>query len=251
MERKLSLVGAGPGDPDLISIKGVKTLAEANVVLYDALIHPDLLAYAPKEALKIYVGKRAGNHSYSQEEINRLIINYSFSHGHVVRLKGGDPFIFARGKEEIDYAAGFGIKTQVVPGISSINLAGLYGLPLTLRGKSESFWVVTASSKSGRLAKDVQKVVESSATAVFLMGLSKAANISSAYKKRGKGWMPAAIISNGSLADARVFSCYAENLAQTIQKNQIAAPSIILVGEAIAESDFFAQTVNEKYHVSD
>lgn len=167
MEKKLSLVGAGPGDPDLISVKGIKTLAQADVVLNDALVHPELLNYAPSKALKIYVGKRAGKHSYKQEEINELIIEHVFSHGHVVRLKGGDPFIFARGKEEIDYAESFGINTQVVPGISSINLAGMYSLPLTTRGVNESFWVVTATTKSGELSQDVAKVAETTATAVF------------------------------------------------------------------------------------
>ena len=102
MNAKLTLVGAGPGDPDLISIKGIKALKQADVVLYDALAHPDLLKYAPTRALKIFVGKRVGCHSYKQEEINRLIVEYALTHGHVVRLKGGDPFIFGRGKEELD-----------------------------------------------------------------------------------------------------------------------------------------------------
>lgn len=248
MEKKLSLVGAGPGDPDLISVKGIKTLAQADVVLYDALAHPDLLNYAPSRALKIYVGKRAGQHSLIQEKINGLIVQYAFSHGHVVRLKGGDPFIFARGKEEIDHAESFGIPTQVIPGISSINLAGLYGLPLTTRGINESFWVVTTTTKSGELSTDVGLVAQSNSTAVFLMGLRKAAAISKAYEVQGKGWLPAAIISNGSLENAQVFRTSVANLEATIRNNKVPSPGIILVGESIADENYLETIKNIQDH---
>jgi uroporphyrin-III C-methyltransferase len=250
MEKKLSLVGAGPGDPDLISVKGIKTLAQADVVLYDALVHPELLNYAPSKALKIYVGKRAGKHSYKQEEINELIIENVFSHGHVVRLKGGDPFIFARGKEEIDYAESFGIATQVVPGISSINLAGMYGLPLTTRGVNESFWVVTATTKSGELSQDVAKVAETTATAVFLMGLRKASAISTAYALQDKADLPAAIVSNGSLENAKVYRTTVGQLATTITEQKVASPGIILVGESVAQQNDFTTIKNIKQHVT-
>lgn len=250
MEKKLSLVGAGPGDPDLISVKGIKTLAQADVVLYDALVHPELLNYAPSKALKIYVGKRAGKHSYKQEEINDLIIENVFNHGHVVRLKGGDPFIFARGKEEIDYAESFGISTQVVPGISSINLAGMYGLPLTTRGVNESFWVVTATTKSGELSQDVAKVAETTATAVFLMGLRKAAAISNAYALQDKADLPAAIVSNGSLENAKVYRTTVGQLAHTISEQKVASPGIILVGESVAQQNDFSTIKNLQQHVT-
>ncbi|WP_296618476.1 uroporphyrinogen-III C-methyltransferase [Marivirga sp.] len=249
MEKKLSLVGAGPGDPDLISVKGIKTLAQADVVLYDALVHPELLNYAPSRALKTYVGKRAGKHSYKQEEINDLIIENVFSHGHVVRLKGGDPFIFARGKEEIDYAESFGISTQVVPGISSINLAGMYGVPLTTRGVNESFWVVTATTKSGDLSKDVAKVAETSATAIFLMGLRKAAAISKAYELQDKADLSAVIVSNGSLENAKVYRTTVGQLANTINEQKVASPGIILVGESVAQQNDFATIKSIQQHV--
>ncbi|ADR22965.1 uroporphyrinogen-III C-methyltransferase [Marivirga tractuosa] len=250
MEKKLSLVGAGPGDPDLISVKGIKTLAQADVVLNDALVHPELLNYAPSKALKIYVGKRAGKHSYKQEEINELIIEHVFSHGHVVRLKGGDPFIFARGKEEIDYAESFGINTQVVPGISSINLAGMYSLPLTTRGVNESFWVVTATTKSGELSQDVAKVAETTATAVFLMGLRKAPAISTAYALQDKADLPAAIVSNGSLANAKVYRTTVGHLAQTISEQKVASPGIILVGESVVQQNDFTTIKSLQQHVT-
>ena len=113
---KVTLIGAGPGDPDLITVKGVKALKNANVILYDSLINRELLAYAPNAKL-IFVGKRKGLHSFTQDEINELIVRNAFEYGNAVRLKGGDPFIFGRGSEEIDYIESFGIETEVVPGI--------------------------------------------------------------------------------------------------------------------------------------
>src|ERR1051325_10324749 len=115
---KLTLVGAGPGDPELISVKGLNTLKEADVVLYDALVNPELLANAPN-ALTLYVGKRAGHQEKTQDEINQLIVEYALQYGHLVRLKGGDPFVFGRGQEEIEYAEKFGIETAVIPGMTS------------------------------------------------------------------------------------------------------------------------------------
>ena len=152
----LTLVGAGPGDPELFTLKGVKALSTADVVLYDALVNKDLLDYAPAKAQKVFVGKRAGKHSLKQEEINELIVEYAFNYGHVVRLKGGDPFVFGRGHEEIAYAAAFGIDSSVVPGISSsIAVPEMQKIPVTARGYSESFWVVTGTTKEGELSKDI------------------------------------------------------------------------------------------------
>lgn len=243
MEARLTLVGAGPGDPDLITVKGIKALASADVVLYDALVHPDLLDYVPDRAKKIYVGKRAGKHSFKQEEINALIVEHAFGSGHVVRLKGGDPYIFARGREEQDYAESFGIPVQVVPGVSSINMVGMYGLPLTLRGISESFWVVTATSQHGQLTKDVTKVAESSATGVFLMGLSQLNKIAEIYKELGKGHLPAIVVSKGSLPDGKVLGTSIDQLQVLVQQEKVASPAIILVGEALQAHEIFAEKV--------
>src|ERR1700752_1206957 len=115
----LYLVGAGPGDPELITLKAINILKQANVILYDALANEALLEYASPKTVKLFVGKRYGCHALSQSEINHLIIEYAYSHGHVVRLKGGDPFVFGRAQEEIKYAELFNIETAVVPGISS------------------------------------------------------------------------------------------------------------------------------------
>ena len=180
---KLTLVGAGPGDPELITLKGIKTLARANVILYDALIHPGLLDYAPK-AVKIYVGKRAGRNSINQGEINELIVQYAFSHGHVVRLKGGDPFIFGRGQEELEYARLFSIDTEVIPGISSATgLTALQQLPLTMRGSNESFWVITGTNSNKNFSKDIEVALQTNTTVVILMGTGNLKKIAEAFQQ--------------------------------------------------------------------
>ena len=120
-KHKLTLIGAGPGDIELISLKGLKALSKAKVLLYDALVNEGILAFAPKKALKIYVGKRSGNHRFTQDQINQLIVDYALMYGQVVRLKGGDSFVFGRGAEEIAYAQGFGIETEVIPWIDNKN----------------------------------------------------------------------------------------------------------------------------------
>jgi uroporphyrin-III C-methyltransferase len=118
-EPRITLVGAGPGDAELITLKAIKALKTANVVLYDALVNEELLSFAPEGATRVFVGKRSGDHSYSQDAVNRLMIDYALNYGHVVRLKGGDPFVFGRGYEELDFAASYSIAAEVIPGISS------------------------------------------------------------------------------------------------------------------------------------
>src|ERR1700761_2584132 len=170
-EPRITLVGAGPGDADLITVKGIKALKTADVVLYDALVNEELLDFAPERATKVYVGKRSGDHSFSQEAINKLMIDYALNYGHVVRLKGGDPFVFGRGYEELDFAASYSIPAQVIPGISSsIGVPGLQHIPVTHRGLSESFWVVTGTTAKGAVSKDIYDAARTNATVVVLMG---------------------------------------------------------------------------------
>ena len=145
---KLTVVGAGPGDLDLITLKAIKALESADVILYDALVNDELLKYTSSNSEKIFVGKRKGCYTYEQEQINELIVSRAKSDGHVVRLKGGDPFIFGRGAEEIDYVRQFNIETAMVPGISSALAVPAYqGIPLTKRNASESFWVIAGTTK--------------------------------------------------------------------------------------------------------
>jgi len=233
-EPKLTLVGAGPGDPELISIKGAKALAQADVVLYDALTHPDLLNYAPKNAQKIFVGKRAGQHSFSQEEINSLIVEHALNFGHVVRLKGGDPFVFGRGQEEIEYAENFNIATSVIPGISScIGVPGLNNIPVTRRHESESFWVITGTTKDGRLSKDLAIAAQTTATIVILMGMRKLNRIAAVFKEIGKEETPIAIIQNGSLPEEKVVTGTINTIEKLVVESEVGAPAIIVIGEVV------------------
>lgn len=231
---KLTLVGAGPGDPELISLKGIKALESANAVLYDALVHPGLLDYVPENAIKEYVGKRAGAHSSTQQEINRLIAEYALKYGHVVRLKGGDPFIFGRGFEEIEYAERFDIETAVVPGIStSTSLTALNKIPLTMRGINEGFRVMTGTTQIDNLSKDFQSAVDSNATIVILMGFNKLAQIVAAYKALGKDEMPIAVIQNGSLPDEVIAAGTIDSIQEVVEAKGMSTPAIIVVGEVV------------------
>ncbi len=247
---KLTLVGAGPGDPDLISLKGIKALRIADVILYDALVSKELLDYSRPDCQKVFVGKRAGKHSFTQDKINELIVQMAFSYGHVVRLKGGDPFIFGRGKEEMDYAESFDIPTSVVPGISSITLPGIFGIPLTRRGVNESFWVVTATTRSGKLSDDVRLVCQSSATAVFLMGLGKTDQIEAVYRDAGRADLPAVIISKGSLPEESACFGKAGSLSKLKELYQPPAPAIILIGESVGQHPEFYELLTQVNHAT-
>ena len=235
---QVTLVGAGPGDPDLLTIKGAKALAEANVVLYDALSNEELLSYAPKKALKIFVGKRKGCHAYSQDEINQLIVDNALTYGHVVRLKGGDSFIFGRGSEEIEFVESFGIPTSVVPGISSsIAVPASQGISLTKRGVSESFWVITGTTSARKLSNDVALAAQSTATVVILMGMSKLDQIVALFQNESKGEMPVAIIQNGTTPEEKVGIGTIDNIQKVVAENNLSSPAIIVIGEVVKESN--------------
>lgn len=233
----VTLVGAGPGDPDLISVKGVKALQNADVILYDALINRELLKYATNEAKKIFVGKRKGFYSYSQDEINKLLVENALEFGHVVRLKGGDPFIFGRGAEEIDFIASFGIETEVIPGISSsIGVPANQGISLTKRGVSESFWVITGTTCERQLSNDIYLAAQSTATVVILMGMSKLKEIVAIFKKYKKEYLPAAIIQNGTSKNEKIGIGIVNDILTVVREKELSAPAIIVIGEVVRES---------------
>ena len=238
IQPKVTLVGAGPGDPDLLTIKGVKALSEANVVLYDALANEEILTYAPKKSIKIFVGKRKGLHEYSQDQINQLIVDNALTYGHVVRLKGGDPFIFGRGSEEIEYVESFGIPTFVVPGISSsIAVPAYQGISITKRGVSESFWVITGTTSYRKLSNDVALAAKSSATVVILMGMSELSQIVALFQKENKGEIPVAIIQNGTMPNEKIGVGTVDTIVNVVQMNNLSSPAIIVIGEVVRESN--------------
>ncbi len=233
---KLILVGAGPGDPELISVKGLKALQKAKVVLYDALVHTDLLDEIPKDAVKVFVGKRAGKHSFKQEQINKLIVKYALTFGEVVRLKGGDPFVFGRGKEEVEFAANYGVENEVIPGLSSsTSLPALQGISLTQRNVNESFWVLTGTKSDGSISADLKLAAQSTATVVVLMGRRKLEQIASLYQAQGRGELPVAVIQNGSLPNEKVVLGKVSNIAQRADAKGIGTPAIIVLGEVVGQ----------------
>lgn len=233
---KVTLVGAGPGDPDLLTLKGVKALAEANVVLYDALANEEILEYAPKNAVKIFVGKRKGCHAYSQDQINQLIVDNALTYGNLVRLKGGDPFIFGRGSEEIEFVESFGIPTFVIPGISSsIAVPANQGISLTKRGVSESFWVITGTTSDRNLSNDVALAAKSTATVVILMGMSKLEQIVSLFQNESKGETPVAIIQNGTMSNEKIGIGTIDSILEVVKENNLSSPAIIVIGEVVKE----------------
>lgn len=231
---KLTIVGAGPGDPELITIKAVNAIGSADVILYDALINVALLEHASPHAELIFVGKRKGCCAYQQDQINDLIVARAKSHGHVVRLKGGDPFIFGRGAEEIDFARQFGIETYMVPGISSsLAVPASQGIPLTKRGASESFWVITGTTKSHQLSTDIKLASQSTATVVILMGMGKLKEIVEIFASEGKQDVPVAIIQNGTTKDEKFGYGTVSTICDVVEKQNISNPAIIVIGEVV------------------
>jgi len=234
---KVTLVGGGPGDPELFTLKGVKALAEANVVLYDALANDEILAHAPKDSIKIFVGKKIGNHAYTQDQINQLIVDNALTYGNVVRLKGGDPFIFGRGSEEIEFAESFGIETAVVPGISSVvAVPASQGISVTKRGVSESFWAITGTTSDRRLSSDVALAAQSSATVVILMGMHKLPQIVELFQKEDKGDLPVAIIQNGTTTEEKIGVGTVNSILEIVKEQKLSSPAIIVLGEVVRES---------------
>ncbi len=234
MKQRLSLVGAGPGDPQLITLKAIKTIEKANVILYDALVNTSILEYASENAIKRCVGKRFGCHSISQHEINHLIVKYSKSHGHVVRLKGGDPFVFGRAQEEITAARNAGIEVEVIPGISSaLAVPASQFIPLNCRGVNESFWVTTGTTQSGEISPDINLAAQSSATVIILMAMSKLEAIMELFEKNGKGKTPVAIIQDGTTENEKVVIGTVRNIQFKAQFAGLSNPAIIIVGEVV------------------
>ncbi len=229
----VSLVGAGPGDVDLLTRRAVKRLAEADLVLYDALVDPEALALAPG-AQRVFVGKRAGRPAVRQEFINWLMVRAARRGRKVVRLKGGDPFVFGRGGEEALALAAAGIQFEVVPGVGSAIAAGaLAGIPLTHRGMSAGFVVV-----SGHAEEAYQRILESvapqSATIVVLMGLGRMDRIARLLIERGwNALTPAAVVFGASTASSIVWTVTLRELERGIELPDGGQPGTVIVGEVV------------------
>ncbi|MFT3682082.1 MAG: uroporphyrinogen-III C-methyltransferase [Ferruginibacter sp.] len=244
----LSLVGAGPGDPELITLKAIRTIKKADAILYDALANQALLEYASPKAILKFVGKRYGCHALSQQEINQLIIELALSHGHVVRLKGGDPFVFGRAQEEIEAARTAGIGVEIIPGISSaLAVPASQMIPLTCRGINESFWVTTGTTQSGEISVDIKLAAQSSATVIILMAMSKLEAIMDIFSAHGKDETPVAIIQDGTTEKEQ---CIIGNVRDIFFKavyHRISNPAIIIVGDVVKLHPSFIISTLQQY----
>lgn len=234
MHTTLYLVGAGPGDPDLITLKAVKILKKADVVLYDALANPLLLDHCSKECIKVFVGKRKGIHSLTQDQINKKIVEYASKYKVIVRLKGGDPFVFGRASEEIDVAQKHGIKVQSIPGITSaISVPESVLIPLTSRGTNESFWVTTGTTKIDTVSTDLHHAAQSSATVIILMAMSKIEEIMDIFLKYRIPDTPIAIMQDGTKKDGKMLVGTIADIVEKLKVHKLSNPSIIVVGQVV------------------
>lgn len=231
------LVGAGPGDHKLLTMRAAELIKKADVVLYDRLVSKKIIAMIPKKAKKLYVGREVGDDYKHQDDTNSQMVKFAKLNKNVVRLKGGDPFIFGRGGEEAEYLKKFKISFEIVPGITSgIGSAVYSGIPLTHRKYSSSVVFVTGHEDPGKTKSPVQwkKLAKSVETMVIMMGLSRIEFISKQLIAGGLSkTTPVAVIRKGTNEDQQILIGTLSNIAKKIQQNKIAPPSIIIIGNVV------------------
>jgi uroporphyrin-III C-methyltransferase/precorrin-2 dehydrogenase/sirohydrochlorin ferrochelatase len=229
----VAIVGAGPGDPDLLTFKALRRLQEADVVLYDKLVGPEIVDYARRDAERIYVGKSKANHAKTQDEINALMAEHAEAGKRVVRLKGGDPFIFGRGGEEMDYLQARGIAVEVVPGVTAAaGCAAAAGIPLTLRGTALAVTFLTGHAKDGEPDLDWASLAAGKQTLAVYMGVSTAGTVAQRLIEHGlDAGTPVAVIENGTRPEQKVVTARLEELARRLHDAGITGPALIIIGE--------------------
>jgi uroporphyrinogen III methyltransferase/synthase len=234
---KVYLVGAGPGDPGLITQKGIQCLKEADVVVYDNLLDKHLLEQAPAESEKIYVGKKAGEHTKTQSDINQLLVDKAKEGKIVVRLKGGDPFVLGRGGEEAETLAGEGISYEVVPGITSaVSVPAYAGIPVTHRALASSFAVITGHEDPNKESSSIawKKLATGVDTLVFLMGMHNLPAIIAKLTEHGRpADTPVAVIKDGTSSRQITVTGTLANITDRLKEKQLSAPAVIVVGEVV------------------
>ena len=233
---KVWLVGAGPGDPDLLTLKAARLIASADVLVFDNLVGDGIVELARPDAQKIYAGKESSNHTMPQEDINQLLVDLAQAGNHVVRLKGGDPFIFGRGGEELETLAAHGIPFEVVPGVTAATGCGAYaGFPLTHRDHAQAVTFVTGHLKDGTVDLDWPALARPCHTVVFYMGIGAAGEICRQLMKHGlPGNTPAAVVRNGTQPTQETVLATLETLAEAITARRIKPPALIIVGQVTA-----------------
>lgn len=233
------LVGAGPGDPDLLTFKALRLMQQADIALYDRLVHPSIVDLIRRDATKIYVGKERDNHVVRQEEINELLVKYAKEGKKVLRLKGGDPFIFGRGGEEIETLADEKVAFQVVPGITSASGCSTYsGIPLTHRDYAQSCIFVTGHLKKGKLELDWEKLIQENQTIVFYMGLVSIDIICEQLIQHGLSELtPCALIQQGTTNTQKEFISILKDMPTVVKTKKPKAPTIFIIGGVVALRD--------------
>ncbi len=240
---KVWLVGAGPGDPGLLTLKGKEVLRDADTVVYDALIGKEILKFIPDNAKKIFAGKRSGNHYLKQDETNRILLNEALQGKKVVRLKGGDPFVFGRGGEELELLKENNVPFEVVPGVTSAFAVPAYnGIPVTHRDFCSSVHVITGHKKAGSLDSiDFEALVRTKGTLVFLMGVSALSDICEGLLKAGMDKdTPAAVLSRGTTARQKRISGTVSDISGKCKEADIPTPAVIIVGKVCSLSEDFS-----------
>ena len=234
-EGEVYLVGAGPGDPDLLTFRALRLMQQADVALYDRLVHPSIIDLIRRDAEKIYVGKQRDNHTVRQEEINELLVKYAKEGKRVLRLKGGDPFIFGRGGEEIDSLVDNNISFQVVPGITSASGCSAYsGIPLTHRDHAQSCIFVTGHLKKGKLDLNWEKLIQPNQTIVFYMGLVSINIICSQLIRFGLDpKTPCALVEQGTTRNQKVYTSTIDEMNNLVEKEKPSAPTIFIIGHVV------------------
>lgn len=241
------LVGTGPGDPDLLTFRALRLMQQADVVLYDRLIGDGILNLVRRDAERIYVGKMKEDHSVPQEDISKMLIRLAREGKRVLRLKGGDPFVFGRGGEEIETLADHDVTFQVIPGITAANGCAAYsGIPLTHRDHAQSYVVVTGHEKDGQLNLNWKSLIQPRQTVVVYMGLTTLATITDGFVDNGADpATPAAVIEKGTRAGQRVITGTLETLAEKSDAAEIESPALIIIGSVVTLRDqlsWFANT---------
>ena len=230
------IVGAGPGDPELLTFKALRLMQQADIVFYDALVSPQVLDLCRRDADKVYVGKKRSNHAVAQLGINELLINEAKKGRRVVRLKGGDPFIFGRGGEEIESLRAHGVPYQVVPGITAANAAASYaGIPLTHRDHSQSVRFVTGFLKAGVPNEKFENLLDTNETVVFYMGLHSLERLTEGLIEAGRSSeTPIAIVSNASMPNQQVLTGTLASIVERQEQAQLPTPALLIMGDVVA-----------------